>query len=329
MDVKASFYMSIDHHAEPTSSAHGLAVALPVEHHAGLRWRVDHPENDVASNASLPAEHNSRTVLLGSHLEAEERSNASRDAAAASDEERQSEVLRTLAVGLAHHLNNSLQSIVSYADLLTRGGPVSSRRNDASQAISGSADRVQRLVKDLVACTNDGPVPLVISDVSRWLGDWGERIREQCGADTTLDIAAAPAPIWVQAQPLLAQQAFLHLVSNAVEALPSKSNRISVRAGSAWFGREQLQHARPRRHGVPGVYAYLEVRDEGPGIAPVDLPRVFDPLFSTKFLGRGFGLPLAVALMRRMGGLVRIASNRNGTRASLLFATAKPGVRRA
>jgi signal transduction histidine kinase len=133
----------------------------------------------------------------------------------------------------------------------------------------------------------------------------------------------------VHAEPLLAQQAFLHLVRNAIEAQPSNCGQICVRSGTAWFGHEQLKHARPRRNVTPSLFAYLEVQDEGPGIAPAELGRVFDPFYSSKFLGRGFGLPLAVAMMRRMGGLVRISSNRSGTRASLLFAPAKPGLVRA
>jgi signal transduction histidine kinase len=65
----------------------------------------------------------------------------------------------------------------------------------------------------------------------------------------------------------------------------------------------------------------LSVEDEGEGIDPSNSSRIFDPFYSTRFLGRGLGLPLVLMHTKRMHGLVQVHSTPHvGTRARLLFA---------
>ena len=57
-----------------------------------------------------------------------------------------------------------------------------------------------------------------------------------------------------------------------------------------------------------GLYACLEVTDNGGGIAPSDIEKIFDPFFTSKFLGRGLGLPIVLGIVRAHGGGVTVAS---------------------
>jgi signal transduction histidine kinase len=77
-----------------------------------------------------------------------------------------------------------------------------------------------------------------------------------------------------------------------------------------------------QNHGnaYPGYFAVLSVKDEGVGIAPDALPRIFDPLFSTKSpcpdgQKRGWGLAIVYTLVRRRGGWIDVESRpEKGTR---------------
>ena len=57
-----------------------------------------------------------------------------------------------------------------------------------------------------------------------------------------------------------------------------------------------------------GAYACLEVRDHGLGISPDARPRVFDPFFSTKFVGRGLGLAAVSGIVRGLNGAIEVQS---------------------
>ena len=85
------------------------------------------------------------------------------------------------------------------------------------------------------------------------------------------------------------RQAFLNVAVNALEAMP-RGGHLTVEA---------------RRN---GTQASVALRDDGPGIPPEALPRLFDPDFSTKDGGSGIGLHVARAVVELHGGEIRVES---------------------
>jgi signal transduction histidine kinase len=85
-------------------------------------------------------------------------------------------------------------------------------------------------------------------------------------------------------------QVLLNLVRNALEALGPRGGRLAVTAARA-----------------PGGVAFT-VRDDGPGIAPDDLARVFEPYFTTKEGGTGLGLAIARRIAEEHGGTLEAES---------------------
>jgi len=69
----------------------------------------------------------------------------------------------------------------------------------------------------------------------------------------------------------------------------------------------------------PGRYVTLEVVDDGCGMAPDLLNRIFDPFFSTKFMGRGLGLSALMGILRGHGGSIQVHSEPGRGSSFLLF----------
>jgi signal transduction histidine kinase len=128
----------------------------------------------------------------------------------------------------------------------------------------------------------------------------------------------------VRAEPIQLEQVVTNLAMNAVQAMGS-GGTLRVEVG---------------RSGSPGgaggssgsEEVWLRVTDDGPGIPPEHLPHVFEPFYTTKPVGEGSGLGLAVvqAIVEEHGGRVEVASDPGiGTRFTVHLAAAREGGRLA
>jgi signal transduction histidine kinase len=118
----------------------------------------------------------------------------------------------------------------------------------------------------------------------------------------------APGLPEVRGDPSQLQQMVMNLVTNAWEALEGGRGTVTVRTGERTLDRPALNAEAPAIPIRPGRYLVLEVADTGGGIPPDLRNRIFDPFFSTKFLGRGLGLPALLGILRGHGGGIQVES---------------------
>lgn len=99
------------------------------------------------------------------------------------------------------------------------------------------------------------------------------------------------------------------LLRNALEATGDGRRGVFLRTGSLAKGNLGLGDHLPGDHPNPQCeYAFIEVEDRGPGIPHADIERIFDPFFSTKFLGRGLGLAMVRSIVRSHKGWIAVAN---------------------
>jgi CheY-like chemotaxis protein len=104
------------------------------------------------------------------------------------------------------------------------------------------------------------------------------------------------------------RQVLVNLMTNAAEAIGERGGVISLRTGAAECGPEDLHDTGADAVLCPGIYVYLEVTDTGTGMDEETRQKIFDPFFSTKFVGRGLGLPAAIGIARGHKGGIRVWS---------------------
>jgi two-component system, NtrC family, sensor kinase len=201
-----------------------------------------------------------------------------------------------LAASLAHEIGTPLNSISGHVQLLARqksGDEVTVRR---LQIIESQIDNIVRTVKQLLSWTHrldlrSAPVDLRhLLEESVLLSSPGLQSRK---------IAVRPdwpaESIRVNADAGYLQQVFLNLINNSMDAMPNG-------------GELRLRLKQDADH--PGERVVMEIEDTGEGIPAENLPHIFEPMFTTKRMGTGTGLGLAVCdqIIREHGGTIQVES---------------------
>jgi signal transduction histidine kinase len=204
-----------------------------------------------------------------------------------------------LAAGVAHEIGNPLAAVLGMLELLRAGDLSAEEQAEFLARIQRETQRINGIIRDLLAfARRDESEQLGQSaDVRRAVDEAVNLIRPQKGSrGVRIDVqVAADAGRVAMPEPRLTQ-VLLNLLLNALDALDGKGT-VQVRA-------EPVGQARVR----------IEVRDDGPGIDPAIMDRLFEPFATTKPVGKGTGLGLAVchSLVEGAGGTIRAGQAEGG-----------------
>ena len=189
--------------------------------------------------------------------------------------------LGSLLAGVAHELNNPLSVVVARAVLLEEQGDPATRA--AALKIRTAAERCARIVRTFLAMARQQQPergPVAINEVVAAALEIAAYALRTSSVDVTLDLAPDVPLILADADQL--HQVMLNLVINAQQSLQEQPTPRRIRIRS--------------RFDTASGDVQVSVADNGPGV-PVDLrARVFDPYFTTKPIGIGTGVGLAVSL---------------------------------
>ena len=215
-----------------------------------------------------------------------------------------------LASGLAHEMNNPLGVILCYADLLDAGLSDDQSRADLA-IIVRHAKQAQKVLSDLLNFARAKPKTSGPVEVGEVVKDIYEVFKVQAESRRCdLSMVLEELPHYIRGNRHSLEQILTNLLLNALDAVRPDSGRIKIKAKVEERLAAQGQ-AGPRQ-------ICITVSDNGPGIPPENLNSIFDPFFSTKDVGQGTGLGLAVVygLIHDMQGSIRV-ENRDGAVFSL------------
>ncbi|MBE9637481.1 ATP-binding protein [Salipiger mangrovisoli] len=212
--------------------------------------------------------------------------------------------LGELLAGVAHELNNPLSVVVGHA-LMLRDEDISDEVLRRVEKISDAAERCARIVKSFLAMARQQPARLVPMDIAETVETAVGALSQSAeglGAEVSLQIAPDLPPVRGDAHQIA--QVVINLVTNADQAIGESGTggRIDVSLS----------------HDLAAQRVVLRVADDGPGIPRDIRSRIFDPLFTTKPVGSGTGIGLALChrIVTAHSGTIALAES--GTGATLV-----------
>ena len=223
-----------------------------------------------------------------------------------------------LAGGVAHDFNNLLTAISGHCDLLLLRHDQGDEDFADLMQITQNANRAASLVGQLLAFSRKQTLQPETLDIRDTLSDLTHLLNRLVGERVTLSLVHQPILGAIRADKRQLEQVLMNLVVNARDAMPDGGEiRISTETLSL-----KSPLVRDRASLAPGDYVLVKVSDEGSGIAPDDLQKVFEPFYTTKRTGEGTGLGLSTAygIVKQSGGFIFVDSVvGRGTEFSLIF----------
>jgi two-component system cell cycle sensor histidine kinase/response regulator CckA len=224
------------------------------------------------------------------------------------------ESLGRMAGAIAHIFNNQLGVVIgnlemALVDLPQDAQPV--RKLNAAMQGALNAAQVSSLMLTYLGQTTGSNVPM---DLSEFCRQSLPSLRAGTSRNIVLNVnLPSPGPT-IKANANQIQQMLTNLITNAREAVGEKQGTVtlSVKTVPQTDISEVLRYPTDWQ-AEDAAYACLEVTDTGGGIADEAIDKIFDPFFSTKFTGRGLGLPVVFGIVRAHDGVITVASENQGS----------------
>ena len=281
-----------------------MADALKVFKENVVQLRIAHTELEATKEIAEAANRATQTANATLELRIEERT---RELRAAQDELIKNErlaIMGQITATVAHELRNPLSAIKNSAFALKQiGAGSSSPQERAITRIEHCVERCDRIVAELLDYTRVQDLRCTVRGFDEWLAELAAELTPPPGGAIDLDLRAEGST--VKLDPDRFRRVIINLVDNAVQAI-AEANADGPRP-------RVILRTRALEHTIE-----LEIEDNGPGIRPEVLVKVFEPLFSTKSFGTGLGLPTVKRIVEQHAGSVELTSVvGQGTRASI------------
>jgi PAS domain S-box-containing protein len=221
-----------------------------------------------------------------------------------------------LAAGVAHEVNTPLTGVSSYTQMLLSMLSESDPKHALLLKVRRQADRASEIVNNLLnfsrtgsaAEFNEVDIHRILDDTLQLLEPQLRRSQIEIVRDYGLELPQ------VHGNSVKLQQVFTNLILNARDSISNGNGRITLAT----------------RNGDDDGSLIVEVADSGVGIAPEDVAKIYDPFFTTKGVGRGTGLGLAVTygIIQEHSGHITVSSTPGlGTTFRITLPTTDPRTR--
>ncbi|MCC5843080.1 MAG: response regulator [Verrucomicrobia bacterium] len=228
--------------------------------------------------------------------------------------------LTQMAGGIAHHLNNKLQAVIGGLDLVLMGlteldGPDRDEIQLLKQTHAAAEEAAEIGRKMLTYLSQNRGLPEVVNLGTVCRTVIAELVHDYPALQQA-SLLASNATYQILANPAEIHEVVLQILKNALEANPLHAPRISIEHVDA-LSCLKIPSNIPQVSSCGDLpenrhYIKLIVQDKGAGIASDRIRQIFDPFVTTKFTGRGMGLPVCLGIVKKLGGGIIVSCPKEG-----------------
>ncbi len=220
------------------------------------------------------------------------------------------EAIGTLAGGIAHDFNNLLTVVLGSAEVVKYNMQSGMNPSDNLEQIITAGKRASQLVKQLLSFSRKSEHKLQPFEAYLIVKEALKMLRSSFPATIEIQVAIERQSGVILADPTRIYQVVVELCTNALHAMEKEKGVLGIRLRRQHLDPEDI----PEQEVEAGSFVVLSVSDTGSGMDRATLERVFDPYYTTKEVGRGSGLGLAVihGIIRDYKGMVRVESSPGG-----------------
>lgn len=267
-----------------------------------IRRRKDGSEIDVSLLATPVRVHGRQVAIQCIYRDIRDRKRLEAQLARA----QRMEAVGRLAGGISHDFNNMLTVIHSTADMVFDRLPKDDPLREDIREIARAADRAASLTRQLLAFSRKQVLTPLVMNLNECASEVVRMLRRLIGEDIEIVTALHGGIGMVMADPGQMEQVLMNLAINARDAMP-RGGTLRIATANATVDETVAAHL-----GIaPGAYVMLTVQDNGCGIAPELLDRIFEPFFSTKAEtgnGTGLGLATVYGIVQQSQGAIAVKS---------------------
>jgi two-component system cell cycle sensor histidine kinase/response regulator CckA len=227
-----------------------------------------------------------------------------------------------LAGGVAHDFNNLLTIISGYSELLLTQPEASGAIRESARAISDAGERATALTRQLLAFSRRTILEPKVLNVNAVIAEMSKMLRRLIGEDIVFATVLEPELSWIRVDPGQLDQVVMNLAVNARDAMPT-GGRLTIETANILLSDN---YATTHLDCSAGHHVMLAITDTGRGMVSEVLAHIFEPFYTTKGVGRGTGLGLAMVfgIVQQSGGGIHVYSELGrGTTFKIYFPVAE------
>ena len=228
------------------------------------------------------------------------------------------EALGVITGSIAHEINNKLSVVLGNLSLLNLKVNDPSYLRYVNDAL-GATEGISAIIKRMLLFVGDEFHREDNIELGEEIRDIVNDFREETNYKGELKVSFYKEELPVKMTKFELRELILNILINAKEAMEDSSKKFI----EVTLHKESISDLSKILYPLqmkPGEeYCIIDIKDTGEGISEDVLPHIFEPFYTTKFIGRGLGLSTVIGIMGAHGGGIDVVSNKSGTTFSLYF----------
>ena len=235
------------------------------------------------------------------------------------------ESLKTMAGAIAHRFNNAMMAVQGNLELMKLTLPDGSEEYKMASNAAKAASGASQVGSMMLSYVGQQPLQLQTISISNLVGESVTALKDLFHPLISLKFYPPDQDLYCSIDQAQIKEVLASLLTNAIESLGNNKGTIEITFGTEYYVTSSFPLSFHGENIKDGIYSFCQIKDTGHGIDPENMLRIFEPFYTTRFVGRGLGLALTVGVMQSHNGAITVESSSNkGTIVRVLLPSIDP-----